>query len=95
MDEVICVAVNDPFVLKAWGDATGAHEAGITMLADPAAELTKALGMAFSVPQIGFIDRSNRYALVARDGVVRTVNIDEPNTCNISTGESLLERITA
>lgn len=91
VDEIICVSVNDPFTLDAWGAATGATAAGITMLADPDASFTKALGMAFTAPPIGLYDRSNRYALVLDDGVVTHVNIDEPAVCNVSKGEELLE----
>lgn len=91
VDEIICVSVNDPFVMEAWSEATGAGKAGITMLADSAAELTKALGKNFSVPTLGFYDRSNRYALVAEDGVVTHAMEDEPNTCDLSRGEQLLE----
>jgi peroxiredoxin len=90
VDEIICIAVNDPFVLKAWGDGAGATEAGIAMLGDPDATLTKALGMEFTAPPLGLYDRSNRYALVIEDGVITVANIDEPATCKISVGEELL-----
>lgn len=95
VDEIICVAVNDPFVLKAWGESTGAARAGITMLADADASFTKALGLEFTAPAIGLYDRSNRYAVVMEDGVVTIANVDEPNVCDISTGEKLLERMAA
>ena len=90
VDEIACIAVNDPFVLKAWGEATGAADAGITLLGDPDAVLTKALGMEFTAPPIGLYNRSNRYALVIEDGVVTVSNVDEPATCKISVGEELL-----
>lgn len=93
VDEIICVAVNDPFTLKAWGESTGAHDAGITFLADAGAELTLALGMEFTAPPIGLYNRSNRYAVVMEDGVVTLANIDEPAVCDISKGEALLERM--
>jgi glutaredoxin/glutathione-dependent peroxiredoxin len=93
VDEIICISVNDPFVLKVWGDTTGATAAGITFLGDADGSLTKALGMEFTAPQIGLIGRSNRYALVIDDGVITTANIDAPGVCNISTGEGLLEAI--
>lgn len=90
VDEIICIAVNDPFVLKAWGESSGATAAGITMLGDADAELTRALKMEFTAPPIGLYNRSNRYALLVEDGVVSVANIDEPATCKISVGEELL-----
>lgn len=91
VDEVICVSVNDPFVMKSWGEATGATEAGITMLGDPEAAFTKALGMEFSAPPAGLIDRSKRYAMLVDDGVVKLLHVEEsPGTCEVSAGEALL-----
>ncbi len=91
VDEIICISVNDPFVMGAWSESSGAGAAGITMLADSEAALTKALGKEFSVPPIGLHDRSNRYALVLEDGVVTHVMEDEPGACDVSRGEQLLE----
>ena len=93
VEEIICISVNDPFVLKAWGDATGATAAGITHLGDADGSFTKALKMEFSAPHLGLIGRSNRYALLLEDGVIKTANIDKPGECNISTGEALLAAI--
>ena len=93
VDEIICLSVNDPFVLGAWGESTGAAAAGIAMLGDPSGELTRALGMDFSVPHLGLYGRSNRYALLLDDGVIVQVKIDQPGMCEMSTGESLLETI--
>lgn len=94
VDEVICVAVNDPFVMQAWDQATGAGAAGITMLADSGAALTKAMGLDFTAPPAGLYDRSHRYALYAEDGVVKVLNVeDNPGECGVSAGESLLDAI--
>jgi len=94
VDEIICVSVNDPFVMKAWGEATGATAAGITMLADADASFTKALGLEFSAAPVGFFDRSKRYALFAEDGVVKVLHVEEsPGVCEASGGESLLAAI--
>ncbi len=94
VDAVICVSVNDPFVMKAWGDATGATAAGLHMLGDATAEFTKAIGLDFSAPPAGLIDRSKRYALYAEDGVVKVLNLeDSPGMCEISAGETLLGQI--
>lgn len=89
--EIICIAVNDPFTLKAWGESTGATAAGITLLGDADGSFTKALGMEFSAPQLGLIGRSNRYALVVEGGVITHANLDEPGVCSMSTGEALLD----
>jgi glutaredoxin/glutathione-dependent peroxiredoxin len=94
VDEVICVSVNDPFVMKAWGESTGAAAAGIAMLADADASLTKAMGMAFTAPPVGFFDRSKRYALYAEDGVVKVLHAEEnPGVCETSGGEAMLAAI--
>lgn len=91
VDEIICVSVNDPFVMKAWGDATGAADAGITMLGDADSAFTKALGMAFSAPPAGLTDRSKRYAMLVEDGKVVLLQEEEsPGTCEVSAGEALL-----
>ena len=93
VSEIICLSVNDPFVLKAWGEATGATAAGISLVGDADGSFTKGLGMDFTAPAIGLIGRSNRYALVIDDGVITHANIDEPGVCNMSTGEMLLETL--
>ncbi len=94
VDEIICVSVNDPFVMKAWGESTGAAAAGITMLGDADASFTKAIGLAFTAPPVGFFDRSKRYALYAEDGVVKVLHVEEsPGVCEASGGESLLAAI--
>ncbi|MCL4154188.1 UNVERIFIED_CONTAM: hypothetical protein GTU68_045760 [Idotea baltica] len=53
VDEIICVSVNDPFVMKAWGDATGAEAAGLTMLSDPESAFTKGNRNGFDAPPAG------------------------------------------
>ncbi len=94
VDEVICVAVNDPFVMRAWGASTGASAANITMLGDGDASYSKAIGMTFTVPALGFHDRSKRYALYAVDGVVQVLHHgEESGQCEISGGEALLAAI--
>ncbi|ABD53356.1 peroxiredoxin [Jannaschia sp. CCS1] len=91
VEKVICIAVNDPFVLDTWATTTGAAETGIVMLADPAATFTKAVGMNWTAEAVGFHDRSKRYALYAEDGVVKTLHEeDNAGTCEVSAGESLL-----
>ena len=92
VDEIICISVNDPFVMQAWGENTRATETGITMLADAESAFTKAIGMNFSAPPVGFVDRSKRYSMLVENGVVSILNEEgSPGTCEISAGETLLE----
>ena len=94
VDEIICISVNDAFVMQAWGASTGATAAGITMLADPASEFAKAIGLAYSAPAVGFIDRCKRFSLYAEDGVVKVFHPETgKGTCDISGGEALLAAI--
>jgi peroxiredoxin len=93
VDEIICVSVNDPFVMKAWGEATGASAAGITMLGDADASFSRAMGLTFDVPHLGFFDRSKRYSLLAEDGVVTRFNPETGTGCEISAGEHLLSQL--
>ncbi len=91
VDEIICVSVNDPFVMKAWGEATGAAAAGITMLGDAESAFTSAIGMDFSAPPAGLLARSKRYAMLVDDGVVTLLQEEEsPGVCDVSGGEALL-----
>lgn len=94
VDEIICVAVNDARVMSHWGKSTGAEDAGILMLADWDSQLTKGLGLEFSVPAIGFKDRMTRCAMFVEDGIVKVLQFEEEKgTCNLTAGETLLEMI--
>ncbi len=94
VDEIICVSVNDPFVMKAWGEATGAAEAGITMLADAESAFTTAIGMNFDAPPAGLMARSKRYAMIVEDGKITVLQAEEnPGVCDVSGGEALLEAL--
>ena len=94
VDDIVCVAVNDPHVMLAWGEGAGATAAGIRMLSDAASEFTTALGLAYDNPAAGMFHRSRRYALLAEDGVVKVLNVEENNgQCSVSAGETLLAEI--
>ena len=94
VDEIICVSVNDPFVMKAWGEATGAAAAGITMLADAESAFTTGIGMNFDAPPAGLMARSKRYAMIVEDGKVTVLQAEEnPGVCDVSGGEALLEAL--
>jgi cytochrome c peroxidase len=94
VDQIVCVSVNDPFVMKAWGDATGATAAGIRMLADASADFTKAVGLEFSAPPAGLLSRSQRYSMFIEDGVVKVLNVEgSPGEATCSLGEALVDQI--
>ena len=94
VDEIICVSVNDPFVMQAWGKDTGATEAGLTFLADADSSFTKSIGMDFDAPPVGLIGRSKRYSMLVTDGTVTSLNAeDNPGVCETSAGETLLAQM--
>lgn len=84
VDLVACVAVNDPFVMQAWGDAHGVGDK-ILMLADGNQEFTQALGMELDGSGFGLGTRSKRYAAIIEDGVITSLDVDgtavEKSTC--------------
>jgi peroxiredoxin len=87
VDSIICLAVNDAFVMKAWGDAQNADE--VIMLADGDAGFTKALGLDMDTAAFGGI-RSQRYAMLVDDGVVTQLNIEQPKQFKVSKAETML-----
>jgi len=93
VDELLCVAVNDPFVLKAWAEAAGA--AGkVKVISDGNAEFTKKIGMDFDGSGVGLGTRSKRYAMVVEDGTVAVLNAEEnPGVCETSAGENILDAL--
>ena len=95
VDEIICVTVNDPFVVGAWDAATGASAGGITILGDSSGAFTKALGVNFDAEVVGFYGRSNRYAMLVENGTVKLFQLDPPQTCAAAMGGPLLEAINS
>ena len=94
IDEVICIAANDPWVMKAWGEQTGAASAGITMLADPTGDWIEALGTSFDAPQVGCGRRSRRFSALVQDGVVELWHEEAgPGVCEATAGEAMLAAI--
>lgn len=93
VERVICITVNDPFVCKAWSDATGAADAGVEVLSDASGALTRAMGLNFDLADFGLIGRCKRFAMLVRDGKVEALNLEEaPGTCELTAGENLLKR---
>jgi len=91
VEEIVCLSVNDPFVMNAWGESTGATAAGLTLLADGTGAFTKAIGMSFDAAPVGLMGRSKRYAMLVEDGTVTLLHVEEgPGVCEVSAGEALL-----
>jgi peroxiredoxin len=93
IDTVACVAVNDPFVLGAWAEASGG-KGKVLFLSDGNAEFTKRIGMDFDGSGVGLGTRSKRYAALVEDGVVKALNVeDSPGVAVESTAAKMLERL--
>ena|SRR5665213_3012428 len=92
VDSVVCVAVNDAFVMGAWGKEQGAGDK-VVMVADGSAALTKALGLELDLTARGMGVRSQRYALVAEDGKVTHLAVEAPGGFEVSKAESILAAI--
>lgn len=90
--EVACMAVNDPFVMQAWGAQQGVPP-GLRMLADGNAEFTRALGLELDASGYGMGLRSRRFALYAVDGVVRGLWVEAPSEFRVSAAEYVLAHL--
>lgn len=96
IDEVVCVAVNDAHVMRRWGQVSGALDVGIRMLSDADGAFTRAIGMAFDAPAVGFHGRSVRYAALVEDRVVRLLHVEESRgVCERTAGETMLRALGA
>ena len=88
VEAIGCMAVNDVFVMHAWGKSAGADD--IDMLADGNGEFTRALGLQLDGTAFGMGQRSQRFALVAEDGVVTHLMVEAPGEFRVSSAESVL-----
>ena len=89
VDEIVCLAVNDVFVMDAWGRASGA-EGKVRMLADGNGDLARALGLELDASGFGMGRRSQRFAMVLRDGVVEKLLVEPGPGLSVSSAESVL-----
>lgn len=92
VDRIVCLSVNDPFVMRAWADATGA-ESKIDMLGDWNAELTKALGLEQDFGVVGLGLRCRRFALHLENGVVVSLHVEEGRGVTVSGADACLARL--
>jgi peroxiredoxin len=92
VDEIVCMAVNDAFVMGAWGDNQKAH-GKVRMVADGNAQFTKALGLELDASGFGMGVRGQRFALVAKDGKVEQLFVEPGPGLSVSSAESVLGKL--
>lgn len=90
--EVACMAVNDPFVMQAWGESQHVPD-GLLMLSDGNGDFARALGLEMDASAYGMGVRSKRFALYADDGVVRKLFVEAPGEFKVSGAEHVLANI--
>jgi peroxiredoxin len=91
VDAIVCLSVNDAFVMDAWGKGANAEE--LLMVADWDASFTKALGLEMDASAFGLGVRSQRFAMVVDDGVVQLVAVEAPGQFEVSKAEAVLEAL--
>lgn len=90
VNKVVCISVNDPFVMANWGIDSGAVDAGIEMFCDPTSTFISEIGLNFNAAPIGFFNRSKRFSMIVEDKKVKVLNVDEDSgTCDLSAGETI------
>jgi peroxiredoxin len=92
VDEIVCISVNDAFVMGAWGKSAGA-DGKITMIADGNGDFTESLGLAFDASRFGMGKRGQRFSMLVKDGVVTELNVEEPGAFAVSSAEHLMSQL--
>lgn len=90
VDSIICLSVNDAFVMDAWGKSLNAEE--IIMLSDGNAAFTESIGLDMDTAEFGGV-RSVRYSMLVDDGVVLEINIEDPGRFEVSDAETMLKQL--
>jgi peroxiredoxin len=92
VDEVVCISVNDAFVMGAWGKD---QKAGgkVRMLADGNGDFTRAMGLEMDGSRFGMGKRSQRYAMIVDNGTVKELNVEEPGAFSVSSAEHVLKQL--
>jgi len=92
VDVIVCLSVNDAFVMGAWGAAQDVGDK-VMMLADGNGEFAKLVGLEMDATKFGMGTRSQRYSMVVDDGVVTQLNVEEPGAFSVSSAEHLLKTL--
>lgn len=91
VDKIVCIAVNDPFVMAAWEKSLGAQD--IEVLSDGNGEYAAQLGLTLDLSAAGLGTRSARFALVAEDGVVKYLGVEPGKDVGVSSADAVLEHL--
>ncbi len=92
VDSIVCLSVNDAFVMGAWARDQKVGDK-VKMVADGGAEFTKAMGLDFDASKFGMGVRSQRYAAIVEDGVIRKLAVEEPMKFEVSSAEAVLKAL--
>ena len=92
VDEIVCLSVNDAFVMGAWGKSADAGDK-VTMLADGSAVFTTLLGLTMDASKFGMGTRGQRYSMLVKDGVVTHLNNEEPGAFAVSSAEHMMGQL--
>ena len=92
VDTIACVSVNDVFVMKAWGADQDVGD-DVVMLADGNGEFTRAVGLQMDGTKFGMGERSQRYSMIVKDGVVSELNVEEGGEFKVSSAEYMLAQL--
>ena len=91
VDSIVCVAVNDAWVLDAWGQDRGADD--LTIVGDGNGDFTRALGLEMDGSGFGLGTRSQRYAMIVEDGTITKLAVEGPGEFDVSRAEAILEAL--
>lgn len=92
VDEIVCIAVNDAFVMDAWSKSQHA-EGKVTLLADGNGDFSKALGLTMDASKFGMGTRGQRFSLIAENGVVKKLNVEAPGEFKVSSADFALTQL--
>ena len=92
VDTIACISVNDAFVMGAWGKEQQAGDK-VMMLGDGGAEFTNAMGLSMDLTKNGMGVRSQRYAMIVQDGVIKDLFVEKPGAFEVSAAENVLKHL--
>jgi peroxiredoxin len=92
VDTIACISVNDAFVMGAWGKAQQADDK-VMMVGDGNGEFTKAMGLTTDASRFGLGTRSQRYAMIVENGIIKDLFVEKPGTFEASSAENVLKHL--